>query len=1500
MTPDTTVALPLRAYGPPPVVTDGGPAPLQPLQYWPFSSADLYNWKTNHPPFSEDPQRLTGLVESLMFSHQPTWDDCQQLLQTLFNTEEKERILLEARKNVPGTDGRPTQLPHLIETAFPLSRPDWDFNTAGGRERLTVYRQTLVAGLRGAARRPTNLAKVREVIQGATEPPSVFLERLIKAFRRYTPFDPTSEGQRASVAMAFIGQSAIDIKRKLQRIEGLQDYTLQDLVKEAEKVYHKRETEEEKEQRKEKEREERENKRDRKQEKNLTRILAAVVRERDQEQTQSRARKSGYLGNRTPLDKDQCAYCKEKGHWARECPKKKKNGPSKKVVTLKVEGKPVEFLVDTGAQHSVLLEPSGPVSHKKSWVIGATGHQQYSWTTRRTVDLGTGRVTHSFLVIPECPAPLLGRDLLTKMGAQITFTPEGPEVTQSEKMATALTIRLDDEHRLFEKQRAEISHINDWLNRYPGAWAGTAGTGLADERPPVVIELKATSTPVAVRQYPMTKEAREGIRPHIQRLLQQGILVKCQSPWNTPPLPVKKPGSGDYRPVQDLREVNKRVQDIHPTVPNPYNLLSSLPPDHIWYTVLDLKDAFFCLRLHPSSQNIFAFEWRDPDSGTTGQLTWTRLPQGFKNSPTLFDEALHQDLAHFRASHPQVTLLQYVDDLLLAGATEEECQRGTGLLLEELARLGYRASAKKAQICQREVTYLGYALKGGQRWLTEARKQTVTQIPVPRTPRQVREFLGTAGFCRLWIPGFATLAAPLYPLTRESVSFEWGNDQQQAFDDIKKALLSAPALALPDVAKPFVLFVDERRGVARGVLTQSLGPWKRPVAYLSKKLDPVASGWPACLRAVAAVAVLVKDADKLTMGQKLTVIAPHSLESIIRQPPDRWLSNARITHYQSLLLNGDRIQFGPPAILNPATLLPETSTQESVLHTCQEILAEETGTRRDLRDQPLPDAQLTWFTDGSSYIIEGKRVAGAAVVDNEQIIWANSLPEGTSAQKAELLSLTQALRLAEGKKINIYTDSRYAFATAHVHGAIYWQRGLLTSAGKEIKNKEEILSLLEAVHLPKKVAIIHCPGHQKRGSRVAEGNQRADREAKQAAQGLNILSLSEGKPRSHPEDAVYPSIRNFEYSEPDLERMDRLGFRLETPEGIRETSEGKRILPEKQAIIFLRHLHKLTHLGPKHLKTIVQSSPYYIMKLGELADTTVKECKPCQMVNAQPSKLSQGKRLRGDRPGSYWEVDFTELLVFIDTFSGWVEAFPTKKETAQVVAKTILEDIFPRFGVPKVSQGLAKILGLDWKLHCAYRPQSSGQVERMNRTLKEVMTKLSLETGIIDWTVLLPFALFRVRNTPGSLKLTPFEILYGAHPPLLTIPHLPFPKSYPSQSLYTRLKALETVQREVWNQLAEAYKPGDLQVPHQFQVGDSVYIRRHRAASLEPRWKGPYIVMLTTPTAVKVDGIAAWIHASHVKPAPPPDPAWKVEKMDNPLKLRIHRVPAPADAPSDK
>lgn len=99
----------------------------------------------------------------------------------------------------------------------------------------------LLAGLRGAIRRPTNLAQVKQVLQEAGETPSAFLERLKEAYRMYTPYDPDDPGQMTSVSMSFIWQAAPDIRTKLQRLENLQGYTLQDLLKEAKRIFNKRE-----------------------------------------------------------------------------------------------------------------------------------------------------------------------------------------------------------------------------------------------------------------------------------------------------------------------------------------------------------------------------------------------------------------------------------------------------------------------------------------------------------------------------------------------------------------------------------------------------------------------------------------------------------------------------------------------------------------------------------------------------------------------------------------------------------------------------------------------------------------------------------------------------------------------------------------------------------------------------------------------------------------------------------------------------------------------------------------------------------------------------------------------------------------------------------------------------------------------------------------------------------------------------------------------------------
>uniref|UniRef100_A0A8D2NWW7 Reverse transcriptase/retrotransposon-derived protein RNase H-like domain-containing protein n=1 Tax=Zosterops lateralis melanops TaxID=1220523 RepID=A0A8D2NWW7_ZOSLA len=131
------------------------------------------------------------------------------------------------------------------------------------------------------------------------------------------------------------------------------------------------------------------------------------------------------------------------------------------------------------------------------------------------------------------------------------------------------------------------------------------------------------------------------------------------------------------------------------------------------------------------------------------------------------------------------------------------------------------------------------------------------------------------GWCRLWIYNYELLMKPLYSLIANgSRDLQWTKEATQAFGQLKKALMSAPALGLPDVSKPFFLFSHEKQGIALGILAQDLGPYRRAVVYLSKQLDAAAKGWLGCLRAVAAVVLNIQEACKFTLGQKMTVLLP--------------------------------------------------------------------------------------------------------------------------------------------------------------------------------------------------------------------------------------------------------------------------------------------------------------------------------------------------------------------------------------------------------------------------------------------------------------------------------------------------------------------------------------------------------------------------------------------------------------------------------------------------
>ncbi|GAB0210204.1 protein NYNRIN-like [Grus japonensis] len=235
--------------------------------------------------------------------------------------------------------------------------------------------------------------------------------------------------------------------------------------------------------------------------------------------------------------------------------------------------------------------------------------------------------------------------------------------------------------------------------------------------------------------------------------------------------------------------------------------------------------------------------------------------------------------------------------------------------------------------------------------------------------------------------------------------------------------MMAPALGLPDLTKPFELFVHERQHLALGVLAQRLGSWKRPVGYFSKQLDTVSKGWPGCLCAEAATVLLIQEARKLTMGQKIVVYVPHMVITVLEQKGGHWLSPSRMLKYQVVLLEQDDVELKTTAIVNPAMFLSTENPTEKLEHDCLLTIEQVYSSRPDLTDEPLKDPDLELFTDGSSFVQEGRRMAGYAVVTTDKVLESGTLPANTSAQKAELVALKQALRMAEGKRVNIQTDS---------------------------------------------------------------------------------------------------------------------------------------------------------------------------------------------------------------------------------------------------------------------------------------------------------------------------------------------------------------------------------------------------------------------------------------------------------------------------------------------
>ena len=150
---------------------------------------------------------------------------------------------------------------------------------------------------------------------------------------------------------------------------------------------------------------------------------------------------------------------------------------------------------------------------------------------------------------------------------------------------------------------------------------------------------------------------------------------------------------------------------------------------------------------------------------------------------------------------------------------------------------------------------------------------------------------------------------------------------------------------------------------------------------------------------------MIEDALKLSFGDKLTIFTSHQVKQLLNGRGHLWMSDQRILRYQVMLMENPGLTISPCEVLNPATLLP--IPEGSIpFHSCLETLDYWTKPREGLSKDPLTNPEKIWYTDGNSFVLDGKRRAGYTVFSNFETIETKPLPPGASAQLAELIALT--------------------------------------------------------------------------------------------------------------------------------------------------------------------------------------------------------------------------------------------------------------------------------------------------------------------------------------------------------------------------------------------------------------------------------------------------------------------------------------------------------------
>jgi transposase InsO family protein len=318
------------------------------------------------------------------------------------------------------------------------------------------------------------------------------------------------------------------------------------------------------------------------------------------------------------------------------------------------------------------------------------------------------------------------------------------------------------------------------------------------------------------------------LKRFLEENLQRGFIEPSQSPFASPILFVKKP-SGALRLCVDYRKLNDLTRKDRYPLPLIGETLARLAKAKI-YTKLDIRQAFHRIRMDPGSEELTTFRTR------YGAYKCKVLWEGLTNGPATYQRYMNDILFDYLDDF----CTAYLDDILIYSEDPLEHDQHVQKVLKRLREAGLQVDIKKSEFQTTRTKYLGFIISTDGIETDPDKIQVVKNWNAPTTVRGVQGFLGFCNFYRRFIKEYGRIARPLNTLTRKGTPYKWTESCQEAFDQLKQAMLEAPILRYYDYELPTMVETDASNGVVAGVLSQQdlLTELWHPVAFFSKTMQP--------------------------------------------------------------------------------------------------------------------------------------------------------------------------------------------------------------------------------------------------------------------------------------------------------------------------------------------------------------------------------------------------------------------------------------------------------------------------------------------------------------------------------------------------------------------------------------------------------------------------------------------------------------------------------------